>query len=367
MKIECLKESLQKAVTKADRISGKNSNLPVLSTILLSVKGKKFLVKSTNLDLGLEIGVPAKILKEGEVCVSGSILNSYLSNLNTKNISLELNENVLRINSDKGEISLKTINNEDFPIIPKISNEESLNSFSINSEDFINGLKSVWYSASPSSIKPELSSVYIYQSEGKIYFVATDSFRLAEKSIIVTGKNPIQNILIPFRNVANIIKSLELSGLITVTTTKNQISFLVDDLYLTSRIVDGVFPDYKQIIPKSFVTEVILLKGDILNSLHLVNVFTDKFGQVSFSIKTKNKTFEISAKNSDIGEGREKIEASISGGDLDISFNYKYIIDLFQSLHSDSVTLSFSGPQKPLVVRGISDKSFTYLVMPMNR
>lgn len=364
MKIECVKDVLERAVIKADKITGRNLSLPVLNSILISIENKKVYIKATNLDLGIEIIVPAKIEGEGSVALPGAILRSYLSQIKSRTVILDFKNGIITITSDKGKTTLKTVNHEDFPIIPKLPNTSS---FQINSNEFIDGLKSVWYTASPSSIKPELSSVYIYHSFGKLVFVATDSFRLAEKKISFTHKDEFPSILIPFKNIPEIIRSLEGLEKINILFTKNQIAFITESLYLTSRIVEGTFPDYKNIIPKEFTTEATLLKEDLIETLQVMHIFADKFNQVQLSLKPKEKYFEITSKNADLGEGSQRVDAALSGQNLDIAFNHRYISDVFQSISSDSVSLSFGGTQKPLLIRGVSDQSFVYIVMPMNR
>ena len=155
--------------------------------------------------------------------------------------------------------------------------------------------------------------------------------------------------------------------LLQIRIDKNQISFLKEGIYLTSRLIDGTFPDYKQIIPKEHKTEGVVLKYDLVNSLKMSNIFADKFSQVTFHILPKEKIFKITTKNIDVGENINNLEAVIRGDEISISFNHKYIIDCFQSIDSDSVSLSFSDMNKPMVIRGVGDKSFLYLVMPMNK
>jgi DNA polymerase-3 subunit beta len=154
---------------------------------------------------------------------------------------------------------------------------------------------------------------------------------------------------------------------VDVVLDKNQVSFSYKDVFLVSRVVDGVFPDYKQIIPKQYATEITVLKQDFVNTLKLSNVFSDKFNQVNIKIDSKDKICQIKTKNNDIGENTSIIDSRITGDSIEINFNYKYIIDCFQSINSDSVTLSFSGLNRPMVINPVSDQTFRYLVMPMNR
>lgn len=369
MKIECIKEKLLGAVQKAERVTGKNLALPILKTILLEASESTLKIRATNMDIGVEIEIPVKVNQPGSVAVSGGVLMSLLQNLyQDKNITLELGEGGLSVITPNNTTLIKVVPHDDFPIIPRPSYEIA---FSINSEDFLRGIKSVWYSSAVTNMKPELSSVYIYQDQEGMVFVATDSFRLAEKR--VKTKKPIKEftqILIPFKNVPEIIRVLdEIKDEIDICLDKNQISFTSKEkgVYLTSRVIDGAFPDYHVIIPKEWKTEVVVLKNDLINSLKLVNVFSDQFHQVNIQIKPNKKLFELKTKNADVGENVNKVEAKITGESLEINVNYKYLTDCFQSIQSDSVVLEFNGLNRPIVVKASGNKDFLYLVMPMNR
>ncbi|MFZ2621227.1 MAG: DNA polymerase III subunit beta [Minisyncoccia bacterium] len=366
MNIECIKEKLVYAISKAERITGKNITLPVLSCVLLEANNSLLTIKATNLDIGIEITLPVKVIKPGVVAVPGSILYNFISNItNDKNIILEVVGGNLKIQTKHSESIIKTFPIDDFPNIPKVLNNTP---FTFNIPSLIKGFKSVMYSSSVSTIRPVLSSVLVASDGDSINFVATDSFRLSEKRIGVKKPKEFNQILIPFKNIPEIIRTLEdIKEDVSVCLNDNQISFSHNDIYITSRVIDGVFPDYKQIIPKETKTEVIVLKQDFISSLKISNIFSDKFSQVVFNISPKNKTFKITTKNMDIGENINTLDAVIKGDEINISFNYKYIIDCFQSIDSDSISLSFSDVSKPMVIRGVGDKSFLYLVMPMNK
>jgi DNA polymerase III subunit beta len=365
MKIVCLKEDLEKAVLKTERVTGKNLTLPVLKGILLDVK-KTILLSSTNLDLGVEIETPGNIVEPGRVVVDGSILNNFLSNI-SKNITLtiEKKDNNLLITGKNIKTNISTLLDDDFPLIPK---PKTQNKIKIDSKAFINGLKSVWFSASNSTIKPELASVFIYLDGEKMVFVSTDSFRLAEKKIILKENFNFDSILIPAKNVAEIIKSIEdFNDELEIFLEESQISFKYDKCFITSRLNNGNFPDYKQIIPKEIKTEVIVLKEDIINSLKLTNIFTDKFNQIIFNISPSKNIFTIKSQDQEKGDNISSVESTLDGEDVQISFNYKYVMDSFQSILSDSISFSLSGQGKPMIIKGVSDNSFTYIVMPMNK
>lgn len=365
MKLECEIEKIKNAISQVERITGKNLTLPVLSSVLFIAVGKTLKLRATNLSLGIEIEIPAKIEKEGIVAISGSVLGGVFSNINQIGVVLmEEKDGNLLIKTKKTQIKLKGQPHEDFPTIPRVNGS----SFEIESKKLIDGIKSVYYSSSLSDIKPEISSVYLYSNDDYLVFVSTDSFRLAEKKIKIKGIEKIDGILIPYKNIPEILRVFgEFSGEIKVCFSKNQISFSSDSYYLTSRIIDGVFPDYRQIIPKEFTTDVVILKQDLLNALKLSNIFSDKFNQVNLLVKPKEKIFELSSQNSDVGENNTYLDAVMSGDNTELSFNYKYFSDCFQSITTDSVSIKLNQSSKPLVVSGVADNSFTYLIMPMNR
>ena len=365
MKIECIKDKLIWGLDKVVKIANKNLTLPILSCVFFEVKKGLLKIKATNLDLGVEVSIPVKVIEEGVLAVPGNVIANFIENINDRTILLEEKENNLTIITEKNKTIIKTHNHNDFPNIPNSTKELSVK---INTKDFINGLTSVWYSASTSAIKPELSSVYIYEQDNEIIFVATDSFRLAEKKIKIKKHNNFSPILIPNKNTQEIIRIINgLEDDLEINISKNQLSITTNGLYLVSRLVDGVFPDYKQIIPKEFKTEITLLKQDLINSLKLAHIFSDNFNQISVHCLPKKNLFELKTKNNDIGENVNQLKTTIKGEDLDINFNYRYFSDAFSSINSDSIFLGFNGLSRPVVLNGIADKSFTYLIMPMNK
>lgn len=365
MKLECSTNKIKDALIQTERLTGKNLTLPVLSSILWVATNKTLKLRSTNLNLGIEIEVPAKIEKEGTVAIKGDVLSSLFSILpNDGNVSFELINNNLLVKTKTSKIIIKSVPYEDFPTIPVIKGDV----VNIPAKKFTEGVKSVYYAASISEIKPEIGSIYIYPENDLLIFVSTDSFRLAEKKVKIKQKVSFGGILLPLKNAIEIVKIFDqVESDIIITLQKNQISIKSENIYLTSRVVDGNFPDYKQIVPKNKTTEVNVLKQDLISSLKISNIFSDKFNQISFKIKPKQKIFEINSQNADIGENTTIVNASLSGEDTEANFNYKYIIDCFSSISSDSLLLELNGSNKPMVIKPSNDSSFMYLVMPMNR
>ncbi len=368
MKIEIPLQKLKDVISKTDRIAGKHATLPVLSCILIEFGNNNAVFKATNLDVGIEISVPVKSIGEGTVAIPAHTISSFVSQLPNQGsvVTIELENNNIRISTPQSQGIIKSVPFDDFPSIPKVVDGQE---FEMKADVISKGLKSVWYSASISSIKPELSSVYLFREGEYVTFVATDSFRLAEKKVKAPTAAKLNDILIPFKNIADILRVIEnIDNNIKVKSSKNLISFSDGNTYVVSRVIDGVFPDYHQIVPKNFITEAVVLKQDFINAIKISNVFSDKFNQIKIVIDPKKKIFEIQTKNSDVGENITSVPAALTGERIEVNFNYKYVADCFQSIDADSVSLQLSGLNKPMVIRPVSgDQSFMYIAMPMNR
>lgn len=365
MKILCFKKDLKEAVSICERISGKNLNLLILNNIMIIAEEKYLKLISTNLELGVEIIIPAKIENKGKITTPSNILNNFLSNISgSDQIDLEVKDNNLIISTNNNSTLIKSQSIDDFPNLPKL---KSNNNFSIPIIDLILGFKSVFYSCAPSTIKPEISSVYLYSTKtNMLTLAATDSFRLAEKKMnyFFPEFGPI---LIPFKTVVEIIRIFDgKNGKVDILFDKNQINIKKDNIIFISRLTDGIFPDYNQIIPKKFVTDVIINKEVFINSLKISGVFSGKLNELNMAINPEDGFFTIKTSNNELGENISKIPAKITGESVKITFNHKYIYDCMANINSEEIILKFSGEGKPLLITGAQDNTFQYLVMPMS-
>lgn len=366
MKITCVREKIKEVILLVEKIAGKNVSLPILNSILLKTDKNKIIIRATNLDVGVEFHIPAKIKKEGEVAIPASVAGGIFSSIFFgKNVDLELVNDNLVVSTEKNTTLIKSFKSDDFPTIPKIKKGTT---FSTNIKNITTGVKAVWYASAVSDIKPEIASVYIYYNDGGITFVSTDSFRLAEKKIKDKNISEFKGVIVPVKNIHEIIRILDtLSGECNVSLNENQISFSTEDIFITSRIVSGVYPDYKQIIPTEFTSHITVLKEDIVNALKLTNVFTDKFNKINIKADTGRNSFEISSQNNNIGENMAVVDATIEGDSFDVNFNYKYILDGLQAINQDSVTIKYNNKREVMIIQGVSDPTFIYLVKPMNK
>lgn len=366
MKVECLLENFKLAVSQVEKVAGKNLTLPILGAIYIQTDESSLIFRATNLNIGAEIKIPAKIEEHGAVAVSASLLSQITSGLSGDapiNLS-SVNENLL-IKTKHAKMTVKSMNAEDFPTLPRVTNTDV---FEIPIDQFVSGIKSVGYAASQSDIKPEIASVYVYAENNDLVFVATDAFRLAEKKVHVKDVAQFPELLIPVKNIADIVRILaDYGGTVGITINENQIAFSNDHVYITSRLTTGNYPPYRQIMPKESKTEVIILKSDLQNILKSMMVFSDKYNQIDVSINPAEKLCTFASHNNDAGEGVVSVDAALSGAPIETRMNRQYISDALQSISTDSVSFSLTEPNRAMVMKGVGDSNFTYLVMPMNR
>ncbi len=366
MHITCNKDLLQKYISSADRVTGKHLSLPILNSVLLSTNNKSLIIRATNLEVGVEFQINADIKSHGSIALPGALLANALASIhNEQEVTLMATNGVCKITTKTKTLTIKGFSSDDFPTIPLINSGEE---FIMSSVKFTQGVKAVLVSAAISDIKPEISSVYIYQNGDSLFFVATDSFRLSEKKIKQNGITLSYGIIIPAKNILEIMRVLEsVNEDIIFLVNKNQISCTGKSLYVTSRVIQGIYPDYEQILPKTKTTEMIVLKEDLINTIKLSTLFSDKFNKITINIDPIKKICSISTKNSEIGDTESNLTATLNGEPIEISLNGKHLFDCFSVIEKDSVIIQFNGSDKPAVIRGLGDPSFTYLTMPLTR
>lgn len=366
MKIEVLKKHLEEAVQMVSRVSNKNLSLPVLGCILISATTNGASLRATNLDVSIEVQLKSKINDGGVVAIPAQVFLQAVNAIIDEKIHISTDGNMLNLKTKHGETNLKTVDASEFPSLPYIKKGVGV-SVSIPSKEFIRSLKSVVFSAANSGMRPELAAVFISMSDGTLTTAATDSFRLAEMTTSLKTKESFDPILVPARNIPDIIRTIDPTDTVEIRVDDNQATYIAGGNFITSRLIDGAFPEYNAIIPKKHTTSATVLLEDLSQALRKVTVVTDQSGQVDFNIDTKKRTFTLTASSAPVGTTHEYIESTIDGENIAMRFNARYIIDALNIISTDSVTLQFSGPGKPLVIHETPNKGFTYLLMPMNR
>lgn len=365
MQFSTPKDKILNAVLIAERIVGKKESLPVLSCIVFDV-GKEITIRATNLEAGVEIKIAGEIVEKGTLAVPASVVAQTLRAISGDKLTLKMEGQNLLVEARGSRTLIKAVPHDEFPTL---SGKTDGTGIKLARVSILDAVHSVAYAASTSMIRPELGSIYLSVTDGKMLAVATDSFRLAEKSVSESSGGGSGDVLVPLKHAQELMHILErITGeTVELFIDDTQLVVAADGLTFTSRIIDGNFPNYKEIIPKDASTEVTLLKSDFTETLRKARVFAGADQHVGFHVYPKKKVFDVMAQSAAIGEMSDSLEAALSGEDIDVNFHIGYVTDCLQSIQSDSITLRFSGAGRPLIIRGVSDTSFTYLVMPLNR
>lgn len=346
------------------RVSTKHVTLPVLQCVLISASEKLVTFTATNLEIGIESTVETSVEEVGTVAVSAATLLQSIQYVTRKDIALRVVDGVLLVESGSGTTKINIMPHDEFPTIVKITSGGAV----INRQFFALGIKTVAFSASVSSIKPELGSVFIQQKkEHSLTFVATDSFRLMEKTVPQQGFILSQPLLIPQKNameIARVCELMESNPTLVINDNQCALNFS-EGVYITSRLVAGTFPDYESIIPKEYSTHTTLVKQDLIQLFKKSQIFLNKFLQVTLAVTSDAVT--VSSQNGEVGATTDKARAQTEGSDLTLNFNQQYVLDPLSHINDDSITLHFAGIGRPLVIKGVNDTTLRYLVMPMNK
>jgi len=366
MNISIEKKEFSEAIHTAARFAEqKNSTLPVLASILIIAGDDGIKIRATNLETGIDLKVSGEITTNGVVAVPATILQQIAHSLTHEGkITLEQSGDVVFITTTTGKSSVKTIPYDDFPSIPFPENPK--NQIILQGALLKNLFTTIASCASSSTIRPELSSIYISIEGGVLTAVATDSFRLAEKKIPLANKGMQGKFLIPAKNALEIAQALP-TGEITVSFDEHQCAFVGDTGMIVSRLTNATYPDYRQIIPKESIVEATVLRKDFENTLKQTMIFSDTFQKVRVSFNPKKNSFTCSARNADIGESSETISAHIVGSALELSFNHRYLSSVLALTQAESLSLTAAGIGRPLIIKGVNDTSLLYLISPMNQ
>jgi len=369
MKIICLQENLKTNLNIAQNIVGKNLTLPILNNVLMETEGGRLKISSTNLEIGVNTWTAGKIEKTGSLTCPAKILSSFVNNLPNKKIELEAKDNTLFVRCEGYKAAIKGLSSEDFPLIPKLK-EKPIFVFK-KAEGLKNDLNQVVGAAALSESRPEFSGVLFKFDKETIKLVATDSFRLAEKTIYRGSQttNPI-SLIIPQRTIQELIRILSEKPAqeVKFILGDNQVLFETDEVQLISRTIEGQYPDYQQIIPKSFETKITVAKDELVNNIRIASIFSGKINDVKLSVKSER--LELSSQDADLGENKSQMSAQISGKPMEINFNFRYLMEGLANISTKQVFLGMNpesthNRSNPAVIKPAGDDSYLYVVMPI--
>ncbi len=347
-------------------VSNDSSGLPILKNVLIRVFEGKISFIATNLEIIADVSVTGKVVSEGEITVPCLVFSNIAKNLSSERVSLEQDGLKLKVLTDNYEAVVYGQSVDDFPVIKESAGAVKV--FSASNSVLRNIFASTVIAVQLSELRPEISGVYVYNNGGQVVFVGTDSFRLAERSLNIEADDSCDfpGFIMPIKSVGDILRILP--------ENDEETSFFIDDNQvilknqtqkIISRLIDGNFPDYKQILPSEFAHEVRINRQEFLNAVKLVSSFSGKTSDVLVKIGEGKKFLEISSSNSALGENVYKIPAKVDGSVFTIALNWRYIADGLKGYRGDEVVLGVNNADKPATIKSPTEPFLVYIVMPI--
>jgi DNA polymerase-3 subunit beta len=364
MRLSCLQENLNKGLSIVNKIVPSQASLPVLNNILLKTEKGQLKISATNLEIGINKLIGAKIEKEGAITVPARLFSEYINSLPNEKIDLEVKDNNVNIHCKNYKATILGIDASEFPLIPEIKQKPII---SITPELLHKAISCVTFAAAIDESRPVLAGVFLNFKDNQLKLVATDSYRLAEKTIKL-DKNVIGevSIIIPTRTMQELNRILtEVENKVEISVTENQILFKINDTDLISRLIEGSFPDYRRIIPDSFQTKVLVNTTAFNNMVKTASIFSSpSANNIKLQLKSKGELI-IQSSAAQIGENVSCLDADISGGDGEITFNAKYLLDVLNNIESEETLLQIRGKLDPGVIKPAGQEDYIYVIMPL--
>lgn len=384
MKLICTQDNFKKAIINSERVVSKQTTLPILNNILLEANKNFLKITATNLEIGIEIKIGAKIEKEGKITIPAKLLGNFSNNLiEVENIEMEVVDNSLKIKNGSTKAIIKGFSAEDFPLIPQKSTEMVLDIASFQLRDIFS---KILISVAHSEARQELTGVNVIFGEKELFFAATDGFRLSEYILKLNENNinklrydefveKTKNIIIPINTLLElnrvISNNLEEAS-VKIFIEEGQIFFEVGELKLVSRLINGKYPEYKHIMPQTYKTTIVGDKKILQNALKIAGVFANtKSNEVVLKIDTSENKILIDTKSAEVGENSTEIDFKAQGDSQDIVFNLKYFLEGINVINSNKLSLAANSDSSPVAIRELDEKTgevlanFTYIIMPI--
>lgn len=367
MKFVCTQENFSRGLSTVSHVASKNVTLPILNNLLIRAGANQIELLSTNLEIGITASIRGKVEQEGAYTVPARLLDDYISVLPQENISLELTDNGLLIKSQRSRTLVKGSPAEDFPIIPTLKREKTVR---VEAASLRRALGQVLFAAATDEMRPEISGVYVAISGKTMTLVATDSYRLAEKTVSCdnTSKSAIQ-VIVPLPTLHELVRILgDDSGEVALALDENQILFDYNEIHLISRLVEGTYPDYKQIIPTTSQHRAEIDVAELTKVIKAASLFCKPgINDVTLTLKPDEKQAAISAANSQAGESTSTVDAKLGGGEIAVVFNYRYLLEGLAALGSETAIIELTSGTNPGLLKPAGADDYRHIIMPIRQ
>lgn len=366
MKLFCDQKDLSYALGTVNKAISPNNTLPVLNNILLKAEGKKLHLSATNLELAISLFINADVRNEGAITIPARLITNYVSLLKSEQIEMQLTEGLsLNIKSKESETKIKGINADEFPLIPKIENPQVIK---VPTEDLNKAIIRTVFAVSQNPAKPILSGVCFVIDKDVLHMVATDSYRLAEQKLNLKNRAEfaVQSV-VPARTIqelGKILAKIEKQDT-EIEFSPSQILFKIGDTEITSRLIEGKFPDYEKIFPKTNKTKIEVNTEDFSQTVKRVSLFARENNNNIKLAATNDGKLNISTDETKVGEEKAAIDASVTGENNKIALNSQYIVDVLSFLDMEKVCIELNDKLSPAAIKPCKEEGYTYIIMPL--
>lgn len=370
MKFSCTQENMKQGLGMVSHIASKNSNLPILHNVLVEAREEGVELVATNLEIGIRVHVRGKVEEPGSFTVPAQVFSNYIHLVSKDRIDVSLEGADLVVHAGGQHTKVKGEEAAEFPLIPEVDGREPI---SLPVQELREALSQAVVAVSSDSSRPELTGVLFRVEEGKLVLVATDSYRLAERTVVVPGVKQEASVIIPSSAVMELIRILPVEseeGMVVFSWSDSQGRFSMEDVELTTRLIDGAFPDYKQIIPTEHRTKVVIDRDALATAVKAASLFSKSgIHDVNVHISPEKQEVTLTSVNNQVGENVSKVEAEIVGDSNNTIFNYRYVLDALSHIPTQKVVLQLIDNITPGVFtpHGDTSSTYTYLIMPIKQ
>ncbi|KMT21740.1 DNA polymerase III subunit beta [Clostridium cylindrosporum] len=359
----CKKEILQEGINIASRAASNKTTYPILEGILIRAIDGKVILTATDLDFGIETNIDAQVTEPGTIVINSKLFQDLIRKLPNEDITLRVSDRNVNISCKNSEFNIVGTSPEDFPSLPLI-NENTM--YELSEDILKNMIKQTIFAVAQDETRPIFTGILFEVKESMLSFVALDGYRLSIKKERLDGASDI-NAVIPGKALSEISKILDIKGeKVKITFTPNHILFNLEGTKVISRLLEGDFINYRQIIPDEYSLKVNVDRGELLHSIERASLLSreGKTNLIRFDIKDNSI---IITSNSQLGNVCEKVDVETQGDDIKIAFNAKYFLDALRIIEADNIILELSTSVSPCIVKKCDneDEDFIYLVLPV--
>lgn len=375
MKVQVFQDSLSKALTQASRLVSTKPNLPILGNIHLQAVKQNLIISATDLEIGIKLTLPVEVQEEGSIAVPARLFVEFISSLSAGKVDLETDNLLLKVKAGVYSSSFNCMIADDFPPFPEKGKESN---FNLSQEELKKALEKTLFSASIDMSRQVLTGVLFEVKKEKLQLVTTDGFRLSlqeisEKTILK------ENLILPARGLLEFTRSMTQGEeekekgkkktkqvAFYLSENKNQVIAEEEKVQVFLRLLEGQFPQYQKIIPKDFITTLELDREEFLKAVKVAAIFArDNTNIIHLTLTQKEKKVAISAQSREMGEGSSELMGEITGENLEISFNARFLTEALSGLTTSQIKLEFSGNLKPVKMTEVGNKTYLHVLMPV--